>query len=513
MSQAEATVEIHRPPAPSRPRQATPSATPGANDTPAFSLGIGQSRRKELVFGHLVLLADVVTIATTVGLIWTFRARFWVQPLSIAAFLDNYALAVALLILLWIPLARNAGLYRSHSYLAIGQLFGALGRAYCPALLCLWIAVAWRSVPADATIFLALFVPLSIVLLCAQKLTARAALLGLAKNPGDHKVRRVLLIGDSEDVKGQLPGFRPSSHWRIELIGEAETRAQLFGLISDDSCSYATWARALSSWTVDEIVLIADWSLASKFETLAGACAERGITFRALVKVPKPHVGRYFVEDAGHGHHLISLEVTRQQMIPLFIKRSLDIAAALPGLAACAIVGGWYYLKLRRDSPGELFFRQQRVGLNGRRFTLYKFRTMYPDAEARLTDLAARNQMRGSMFKIKDDPRIVPSGRSLRRRHMDELPQFWNVLKGEMSLVGTRPPTEREVCEYRPHHYRRLSMKPGITGLWQVSGNAETKDFEEVVKLDCAYIDGWSVLGDIQIVARTILKVVRGGGW
>ena len=138
---------------------------------------------------------------------------------------------------------------------------------------------------------------------------------------------------------------------------------------------------------------------------------------------------------------------------------------------------------------------------------------MYPDAEARLTDLVGQNHMSGSMFKIKNDPRILPSGRNLRRRHMDELPQFWNVLRGEMSLVGTRPPTEREVAEYRPHHYRRLSMKPGITGLWQVSGNAETKDFEEVVKLDCAYIDGWSVLGDIHIVGRTIMKVLHGGGW
>jgi lipopolysaccharide/colanic/teichoic acid biosynthesis glycosyltransferase len=138
---------------------------------------------------------------------------------------------------------------------------------------------------------------------------------------------------------------------------------------------------------------------------------------------------------------------------------------------------------------------------------------MYVDAEERLKELLARNQMKGFIFKIKDDPRVTPTGSVLRRRHLDELPQFWNVLRGEMSLVGTRPPTTNELAQYLPHHRRRLSMKPGITGFWQLQGNGTVDDFESIVKLDCEYIDNWSLWLDCKVLAKTVLKVVRGGGW
>jgi lipopolysaccharide/colanic/teichoic acid biosynthesis glycosyltransferase len=138
---------------------------------------------------------------------------------------------------------------------------------------------------------------------------------------------------------------------------------------------------------------------------------------------------------------------------------------------------------------------------------------MYRDADQRLTELSAKNQMQGPMFKLEDDPRVTATGRRLRKRHLDELPQFWNVLKGEMSLVGTRPPTEAEILEYAAHHRRRLSMRPGLTGPWQVNGNHQVNDFEEVVKLDCQYIDNWSLGTDLKIVAKTLAKIVRGNAW
>jgi len=125
----------------------------------------------------------------------------------------------------------------------------------------------------------------------------------------------------------------------------------------------------------------------------------------------------------------------------------------------------------------------------------------------------ARNQMNGHMFKLRDDPRVTPSGRFMRRTHLDELPQFWNVLRGEMSLVGTRPPTPAEVAQYRSGHLRRLSIKPGITGLWQVNGNGAVNDFDKVVRLDCEYIDNWSLWLDAKIIGRTVSKVVSLGGW
>jgi lipopolysaccharide/colanic/teichoic acid biosynthesis glycosyltransferase len=138
---------------------------------------------------------------------------------------------------------------------------------------------------------------------------------------------------------------------------------------------------------------------------------------------------------------------------------------------------------------------------------------MYVDAEARQAELATANEMRGAIFKVRDVPRVTPMGMWLRARLLDELPQFWNVLRGEMSLVGTRPPTLEEVERYRPHHRRRLSMKPGISGLWQLAGNERVRDFEEIVSLDCQYIDTWSIWLDLQILAKTVVKVLRRTGW
>jgi lipopolysaccharide/colanic/teichoic acid biosynthesis glycosyltransferase len=173
----------------------------------------------------------------------------------------------------------------------------------------------------------------------------------------------------------------------------------------------------------------------------------------------------------------------------------------------------WYGPRLRRESGGSVLFRQQRVGKNGRTFTLYKFRTMCLEAERQRAALTAQNEMSGPIFKIKNDPRVTRLGRKLRKHHLDELPQCWNVLKGDMSLVGARPPTENETAAYANNHYRRLSMKPGITGLWQLNGNSAVKDFEGVVKLDCDYIDNCSLWLDFRILTKTVAKVIRGGGW
>jgi lipopolysaccharide/colanic/teichoic acid biosynthesis glycosyltransferase len=191
----------------------------------------------------------------------------------------------------------------------------------------------------------------------------------------------------------------------------------------------------------------------------------------------------------------------------------VDVASAAIGLIACGAAYVWYGARLKRETGGSVLFHQQRVGRNGRPFVLYKFRTMGVDAEQQKSALSLLNQMDGPMFKIEHDPRVTPTGRKLRRRHLDELPQFWNVLRGEMSMVGTRPPTGDETRVYRDHHYRRLSMKPGITGLWQLSGNRAVKGFEDVVSLDCQYIDHWSLWLDLKIMAKTVGKVVRGDGW
>lgn len=196
----------------------------------------------------------------------------------------------------------------------------------------------------------------------------------------------------------------------------------------------------------------------------------------------------------------------------MFIKRVLDICGALVGLIITGIAFVIFAPVIYHQSPGPIFFSQERVGRNGRTFKIYKFRTMYPDAEERKKELIKFNKMKGFMFKMDNDPRIIPIGHFLREKSIDELPQFWNILKGDMSLVGTRPPTVDEYNHYETHHKKRLAMKPGLTGLWQVTGRSDIVDFDEVVALDSKYITEWTLAMDIKIIWKTVAAVWKGTG-
>lgn len=196
----------------------------------------------------------------------------------------------------------------------------------------------------------------------------------------------------------------------------------------------------------------------------------------------------------------------------LSLKRFVDIIGGIVGTVLSLPIILIVAIPLKIESPGPLIFKQQRVGKNGRIFNIYKLRSMYQDAEERKKALMEQNKMDGHMFKMDNDPRITKVGKFIRKTSIDELPQFWNVLKGDMSLVGTRPPTVDEFEKYESHHKRRLSMKPGITGKWQVSGRSDIQDFEEVVKLDCEYIDEWSPFLDIQILFKTVGVVLTHKG-
>lgn len=208
--------------------------------------------------------------------------------------------------------------------------------------------------------------------------------------------------------------------------------------------------------------------------------------------------GKYVVLSSG-----MKFATARQ----IFMKRLMDICGALVGLVITGIAFVIFGPIIKHQSPGPILFAQTRVGRNGREFKIYKFRTMYPDAEARKQELMDQNKMKGFMFKMDNDPRIIPIGHFLRKSSIDELPQFWNVLKGDMSLVGTRPPTVDEYKQYSTRHRKRLAMKPGITGMWQVSGRSDIVDFEEVVALDAKYIQEWTFSMDIKIIWQTV-KIV-----
>ncbi|MEO0946963.1 MAG: sugar transferase [Cyanobacteria bacterium J06641_5] len=188
------------------------------------------------------------------------------------------------------------------------------------------------------------------------------------------------------------------------------------------------------------------------------------------------------------------------------LKRALDIAGAIVGLGITALLFFPVAIALKLDSPGPIFFQQTRVGLRGQRFTIWKFRSMVVNAEQLKSQVV--NQASGHFFKNDCDPRITRFGGFLRKTSLDEFPQFLNVLMGDMSLVGTRPPTVDEVEGYDPHHWRRLNVKPGLTGEWQVRGRSSVKDFEAVVRLDVEYQQKWSVLYDLQIILRTVAVVL-----
>ena len=190
----------------------------------------------------------------------------------------------------------------------------------------------------------------------------------------------------------------------------------------------------------------------------------------------------------------------------------MDIVGSLVGLLITGIAFIIFAPIIKKQSPGPIFFSQTRVGKNGRQFKIYKFRSMYTDAEERKKELMEQNKMQGLMFKMDDDPRIFPIGKFMRKFSIDELPQFWNVLRGDMSLVGTRPPTLDEFEQYEAHHRARLGNKPGLTGMWQVSGRSKITDFEEVVSLDTAYISNWNLAMDVRILFKTVKVVLLGRG-
>lgn len=209
-----------------------------------------------------------------------------------------------------------------------------------------------------------------------------------------------------------------------------------------------------------------------------------------------------------NNHPMITVSHNIQDYRLIVLKRVVDIIGGLVGCILSAPIILLVAIPLVLESPGGLIFKQKRVGLNGRYFEIYKLRSMYQDAEERLAELEAQNEMKGHMFKMENDPRITKVGKFIRKTSIDELPQFLNVLKGDMSLVGTRPPTKKEFKEYLGHHKRRLSMKPGITGMWQVSGRSQITDFEEIVKLDLKYIDEWSPKLDLIILLKTVEVVL-----
>lgn len=320
--------------------------------------------------------------------------------------------------------------------------------------------------------------------------------------------QRILLVTTRarvERVLKQLSTYEYGYVSAVCIVEDEPFEASNFTVVTlDNLVTYATRS------VVDQVVinlpsenfLIADF--VSQFEMMGLPVA---VNIAALEFVTNSEKA---IQRFGNSS-VVNFSTTFYRSSDVALKRMMDITGSLFGLMICGIVSIFLVPLIKKDG-GPAIFAQDRVGRNGRIFKFYKFRSMRVDAEEIKKDLMSQNQMQGGMFKIENDPRITKIGHFIRKTSLDELPQFWNVLKGDMSLVGTRPPTLDEYMKYTPEQKRRLSFKPGITGLWQISGRSNITNFDDVVKLDVSYLDGWTIWKDIEILLKTIKVVVMKDG-
>jgi exopolysaccharide biosynthesis polyprenyl glycosylphosphotransferase len=357
--------------------------------------------------------------------------------------------------------------------------------------------------------FLILFAVLDLAFLLTAKLVIRL----LARNVRQrgYNYRELLIVGINHRSEEIARIILEHPYWGLKLVGfvapngEApETFAGLPVLGQADDLP-----RILQEQVVDEVLFILSRRQLADFEESFLLCSELGI--RARVALFFQRMKARVVLEELEGIPLLTFTTTPGAPFPVFLKRMIDLTVAGAGLLVLSPLLLAIAAAIRLTSSGPALFRQERCGLNGRRFTLYKFRTMFDGAEAQQAAMAHLNEVEGPVFKLRRDPRVTWVGRLLRRFSIDELPQLINVLAGDMSLVGPRPPLPEEVTQYERWQRRRLSMKPGMTGLWQVSGRSEV-DFTTWMHLDLAYIDQWSLWLDLKILAKTLPAVLSTKG-
>lgn len=351
--------------------------------------------------------------------------------------------------------------------------------------------------------FFGLFLLINYTLILAEKLGVRF-LLSAVRRRG-FNFRQLLIVGTGGNATQLIRSLKRHSHWGyvpvgvlapVGEVGKEILGVPLLGKISELEALVQTRP-------VDEVVFAMDRFDSEELFGPMQLCDRLGISTRvslAFFDLPNRKITFSQLEKIP----LLTFYTTLRTPFQEVLKRLIDIGVSLIGLVITLILTPWIRWKIGRESPGPILFKQVRVGENGRLFKCYKFRTMALDAEERKKDLQSKNQMEGPLFKIDEDPRVFPFGNFMRRTSIDELPQFFNILRGDMSVVGTRPPTPDEVKLYETHFRKRLSVRPGLTGLWQVSGRNEIRNFEDVLKLDVEYIERWSIGLDIRIILKTV---------
>jgi exopolysaccharide biosynthesis polyprenyl glycosylphosphotransferase len=464
---------------------------------------------------YWIWLTDIVLTALAFLLAWWLRSTFGPQlfpevfPTHLYP-LSRYLGLLPLVIVIWTALLLGREAYTSRRTVALHEeawqvvQIVAIGTLILAA--CGWmLRLDFVSRP-----FLLLFSTLDLVFLLAEKLALRVFARSVRRR--GYNFRTVVIVGinpRAEEV-GRIILDHP--YWGLKLIGyvapNGDTPENVVGVPvlgqADDL------PKILQNEVVDEVLFVLSRRQLDEFEESFLLCSELGI--RARVALHFPHMKARVVLEELEGIPLLTFTTTPVAPFPQFIKQLIDTFVSAIGLVVLSPLLLAIGAAVKLTSKGPALFRQERCGLNGRRFTVLKFRTMIKDADKDLDAVADLNVVQGPAFKAPHDPRVTPVGRFLRRFSLDELPQLINVLAGQMSLVGPRPPIPAEVEQYERWQLRRLSMKPGITGLWQVSGRADLSDFNSWIAFDLAYIDNWSLWLDLKILAKTVPAVLSARG-
>ena len=402
------------------------------------------------------------------------------------------------------------GLYDSQRLRRLDQVIARLVLAGAVSTMIVTAAAFILKAPVGPR-FPVLFGISQFALLTVERLVVFGAL-RVARRVG-RNTRKVIVVGTGPRAAGVQHTVDSHPEWGLEIVGFVDdSELPVDGSIPADRVhKLIEMPELLRSQVIDEVIVAMPRSMLVAVLPVVSACGAAGIPFTLLSDIfgdylPPPVTTRFGSLAA------LRFAPVHHNPTGLMIKRVIDVGVAAVGLVVAAPVLGIAALAVKTSSPGPAFFRQVRCGLNGRNFEILKLRTMCEGAEEQREELLHLNTMEGPVFKLEEDPRVTWVGTFLRCFSLDELPQLWNVLRGDMSLVGPRPPLPQEVAQYQTFERRRLSMRPGITCLWQVSGRNEVRSFDEWVRMDLEYIDTWSLANDILTLVKTIPAVLRGTG-
>lgn len=457
----------------------------------------------------LFALADVLLVTLTFEAAYQLRVHL---PLANVFFIlpPVKALVLGATLLIWVSLGFALRVYER---LETGDPRTALHDSLkqVAAGILLLVGFLFLEKLDISRVFIGLFGIFNLAALIAYRVSARSARGWLRRKFGVESHFVVVGTGPTARQVGQT--LEQNRQYGLKLLGFAAAGPQPPEPEIVLERAYTVWPldelpRLLRNHVVDEIIFAVDRDRLPELENIFLQCDEEGVRTRVVVDF-FPHVNsEVYLEQLAH-FPLLTFSATPHDEIRLLVKRAFDVALALVALAIAALPLAFFALLVRLTSKGPAIFKQVRCGLNGRRFTFYKLRSMCADAELRKAELLAHNAKDGPAFKIPDDPRLTALGRYLRRYSIDEWPQLWNILKGDMSFVGPRPAVPDEVEHYLPWQRRRLRMKPGLTCLWVLQGR-DRLDFETWMRLDMAYIDNWSLVLDLKILLGSIPRVLSG---